>query len=502
MSTDYIWPLSKSSIPNEMNTSFGPRINTSRWDFHDGIDLPAAKGTQVFAMRGGTVHFAGNSGQDGYSSRHVVLEVDDPNDGLMYLVHLHLDSIDGAMTPGAPVVQGQEIGTVGDDGATYPHLHIEFLQGTPDPTAQTSRHPLKYLPYSNTANFTAPVADRFNRLGTLMAARLLFSACNKAEGDLLKIEVDLLSGTEVLATRIVDFHDKTTINKKRGNSDTLIFTNDIGVEGYQKSPMNDPQRPRTDLRYGILVRNIPDECYTLIARVFDVGGNAVTSAPIPVPHHTATDEFVDFEDGAMPPAGWKRVTSMTGSGTTVTNDAAAGHCGSRGMRCVDASATEASTQRAGIEHTLLGGRFEWIAEGWFKPTVLDLAPNDSIQLLRFLSGADLSVAARIIRHEGGVLRAGIVANDLDGTLKVATSSAIISLDVWRRWRLHLLRIGTRETTAVLYLDENGKMVEQDRLDWDSTASEPTILRAGIGFSSAGAKATVLTDELRLTESLL
>ena len=201
MSTEYIWPLSKSSIPNEINTSFGPRINTNRWDFHDGIDLPAAKGTKVFAMRGGTVRFAGNSGQDGYSSRHVVLEVDDPKDGLMYLVHLHLDSIDGAVTPGANVVQGQEIGTVGDDGATYPHVHIEFLQGTPDPKAQTSRHPLQYLPYSNTANFTAPVADRFNRLGTRMAARLLFGACNKSEGDLLKVEVDLLSGTEVLATR-------------------------------------------------------------------------------------------------------------------------------------------------------------------------------------------------------------------------------------------------------------------------------------------------------------
>jgi hypothetical protein len=68
--------------------------------------------------------------------------------------------------------------------------------------------------------------------------------------------------------------------------------------------------------------------------------------------------------------------------------------------------------------------------------------------------------------------------------------------------LHLLRIGTRETTAVLYLDVDGKMEEQDRLDWDSTASEPTALRAGIGRSSKGAKATVLTDELRLTETLL
>jgi len=59
MTSDYIWPLSKRSIPNEMNTSFGPRFNTNRWDFHDGIDLPAKKGTKIYAVRDGTVLFAG-----------------------------------------------------------------------------------------------------------------------------------------------------------------------------------------------------------------------------------------------------------------------------------------------------------------------------------------------------------------------------------------------------------------------------------------------------------
>lgn len=500
MTADYIWPLSRSSIPNDMNTSFGPRINTNRWDFHDGIDLPAEKGTKVFAMRDGTVLFADDKNHDGYSSRHIVLEVNDPIDGLMFLVHLHLDSIDADVVPGANVTQGQEIGTVGDDEATYPHLHIEFLQGTPDPTAQTSRHPLSYLPYSDTANLTAPVAGRFNRRGQLMAARLLFGACNKSEGDLLRVEVDLLSGTEVLATRVVDFHDKTTINKKRGNSDKFIFTNDIGVEGYQKSPMNDPIRARTDLRYGILLRNLSNDCDNLIARIFDVAGNSATSGPIPVPNQTATDEFIAFEDGAMPPAGWKRVKSTSGSGTTVTDDASAAHSGSRGMLSVDNSRTETASQRSGIEFTLPADRFEWIAEGWFNPAEMDLAPNDSIQLLRFMSGDDLSVAARIIRREGNLLLAGIVAKDLDGGLKVKDSSAVISIGVWRRWRLYLLRIGTRETTAVLYLNKDGAMKEQCRLNWDSTASEPTALRAGIGSSSAGAQATLLSDELRLTES--
>jgi murein DD-endopeptidase MepM/ murein hydrolase activator NlpD len=78
------------------------------------------------------MRFADTRNKDGYSSRHIVLEVDDPNDGLMYLVHLHLDSIDGTVTPGANVVQGQEIGTVGDDGATYSHLS-SFCKARPIP---------------------------------------------------------------------------------------------------------------------------------------------------------------------------------------------------------------------------------------------------------------------------------------------------------------------------------------------------------------------------------
>jgi hypothetical protein len=66
----------------------------------------------------------------------------------------------------------------------------------------------------------------------------------------------------------------------------------------------------------------------------------------------------------------------------------------------------------------------------------------------------------------------------------------------------LLRVATRETTANLYLDEGGRMKEQALLNWDSTVSGPASLRAGIGFSSTGAAATVLLDELWLTESEL
>ena len=483
---DYVWPLSNSTTPDEMNTSFGPRINFSKWDFHDGIDLPAPIGTNAYAMRAGTVHRAGDAGTNGYSSRHVVLQVTDPTDRLTYyLVYLHLNSI--AVTTGANVTQGQLVGTVGNDDATYSHLHIEFRKGT---AFQAGRvHPLRYLPYpnTNTANFTAPVLDRFNRMGTLMAARLLFEARSKLEGDLLRVEVDLKSGSTLLATRVVDFNDATTISG--GNSDLLAYVNNIAVEGYQTSNM--VVDGRNNLKYGILVRNLPSNCDTLVARVIDVGGKLSTSANIAVPNQMATNQKVTFEDNKMPPPGWTSVTSV---GTTVANNSTAVHTDSRGMLSTDASTTETTTQRAGIEYTFPTGRFEWIAEGWFNPTALGLASNQNLYLLHFLNRTNLSVAMRI-RNTAGLILAGIQAKKPDGSLTGIESTATIVTSAWQKWKLHVLRIATRETTAVLYLDD----VEQTRLNWDSTTYQPLQLRAGIGLTSAGATATVRTDELRLTE---
>ena len=495
---NYVWPLGNGPTPDEMNTSFGPRINEDQWDLHDGIDLPAPVGTAIHAVRGGKVRHAGPGGTGGFSSRHVVVKVDDPTDGVMYNVYVHLDSIDPAVSTGVSVAQGQVIGTVGKDDATYPHLHVEFRKGTHRQIG--SVHPLGYLPYTDTANWSAPVADRFNRLDAFMAARLLFGASSKLEGDLKRVEVDLLRGTRLLTTRVVDFNDKNTIFEGRG--DGRLYTSDIGVEGYQKSDMVKHQR--TDLAYGILVRRIPRRCDALVARVIDVGGNVATSDVMAVPDQAPVDEFVDFEDGQLPPAGWVTVTSAGGSGTEVSIAASAAHRGTKGLRCVDQSTAEASTQRAGIEYALPAGRFEWRAEGWFNPVALELSasPAQAVYLLYFLGDDGLSVAARI-QNDGGTLRPGLVAKNPDGGFPFDDGPGVIAVGEWRRWRLEVLRVASRETTAVLSLDEGGgRLKEQVRLNWDSRVHEPLRLRAGIGFSSVGAAATVLTDELWLTESTL
>ena len=158
----FIWPLGKSpDTPDEMNTSYGPRIDADRWDFHDGIDLPAPVATPVHAMADGIVHRAGPADQ-GFGSTHVVLKVCDPTDGQddLFLVYLHLDSIAEGVIPGAHVCQGDVLGVVGQEDATYPHLHFEFRKR--EPKQENSVHPLHYLDYPNTANFTQLRLDRCN----------------------------------------------------------------------------------------------------------------------------------------------------------------------------------------------------------------------------------------------------------------------------------------------------------------------------------------------------
>jgi hypothetical protein len=295
----------------------------------------------------------------------------------------------------------------------------------------------------------------------------------------------------------VDFDDKTTVVDSKG--DAFRYVNDICLEGYQKSNM--VAHNRADLAYGVLVRSIPTQCDGLLARTIDVGGNVAASQLIAVPNQAATDEFLDFEDGQLPPTGWTKVTSAGGSGTIVSIDASAGHSGARGLLCMDDSTTEASTQRAGIEYPLPPGRFEWRAEGWFNPTRLSLGPGQAVYLIYLLSGNRLSVAARI-HNNADMFRVGLVARGSDDTLRAKDGPATIDLGAWRKWRLEILRLATRETTAILYLNGVGSMSEQVRLDWDSTAHEPSSLRFGIGFSSLGAAATILADELRLTESEL
>jgi murein DD-endopeptidase MepM/ murein hydrolase activator NlpD len=85
------------------------------------------------------------------------------------------------------------IGAVGQEDATYPHLHFEFRKG--EPKEENSVHPLHYLHYPNTANFTQLRLDRCNfyRVGNddKRAVRLCCEALERREGDVQGVDVEL-----------------------------------------------------------------------------------------------------------------------------------------------------------------------------------------------------------------------------------------------------------------------------------------------------------------------
>lgn len=127
-----LWP-----VRGVLCSSFGGRLDpfSGEGAFHTGVDLSAARGTQVHVTADGIVSSAGWSGDYGK------LVVVDHGNGLQtYYAHLSQTLV----VPGQEVRAGQVIALSGGTGrATSPHLHYEVrVHGTPV-------NPYKYLAKSN-----------------------------------------------------------------------------------------------------------------------------------------------------------------------------------------------------------------------------------------------------------------------------------------------------------------------------------------------------------------
>jgi hypothetical protein len=495
----FIWPLSRSATPDEMNTSFGPRIDADRWDFHDGIDLPARLGTPVYAMADGVVHRAGPADKtgpgQGFGSTHVLLQVLDPADGKddLFLVHLHFDAIAEGVIAGAQVNQGDLIGTVGQEDASYPHLHFEFRKGGPE--QRRSVHPLNYLPYFNTANFTQFRLDSCNFYyedGDKRAVRLRFVVRNRKEGDLQGVRVEL-TGDGIAPRKLrVNFDDRETINSKQG--DEHAFKNGIAVEGYQKSNLKG-ERLR-DLQYGVIVKDITPEYETVKLHVLDVRSEKPKSVEFPLPKLEADEEPVNsqvgFEDQTFPPQGWE--IGLVGSNVCLPTV----HMGSRVLLCQDLGSLQGQLLRAGLRFALPPRRMSWRLKAEIKPTELEMSKGQLIHALAFLLGDNLLAAACVRKIRNDRYAAGVLIRSVDGLLRerinVEKEGEILP-DSSVRWELDLIRLGTRQTTAILRLDGS----EVVRINGDTTDVEPDAGCVGILHRHGGLQITLHVDQLLLTE---
>jgi Peptidase family M23 len=505
----FIWPLSaKSCVPDEMNTSYGPRIDADRWDFHDGIDLPAAVGTLVHAIADGMVHRAGPA-DDSFGSTYVVVQVRDPTDGKddLFLVYLHLDSIAEGVVPGAQVHQGDVIGAVGQEDATYPHLHFEFRKGGPE--QRRSVHPLHYLFYPNTANFTQLCLDRCNFYrrdnSDKRAVRLRFDALDRREGDLQAVDVELLKGEEgeggVDSLKLhVDFDDRDTIVSDKG--DAQAFKNGIAVEGYQKSNLKG--EGLSDLHYGVIVEDITPEFTCVKLQVVDAKHGQPETAEFPLPTLEAgknpVNSRVSFEGQTFPPRGWKLHLLP---GNVCRPDPAAALDRSRGLLCQDFQSSPGTLIRAGLCFALPDDRspvrpMSWRLRADIQPAELLMDPGLVIHPLAFMAGNDLVAAACLRKIRNDEYIAGVLIRSADGLFRerIDVNEGEIFRDGQVRWKLELLRVGTRQTTAVLRLNNNVVA----RINGDTTSVEPDAACVGILHRHSGLRITLHVDQLLLTEA--
>jgi Peptidase family M23 len=497
----FIWPLGKSDDrPDEMNTSFGPRIDADRWDFHDGIDLPAPVGTPVHAMADGMVHRAGPADQV-FGSTHVRLKVDGQDN--LFLVYLHLDSIAEGVIPGAHVKQGDIIGGVGQEDATYPHLHFEFRQGGPEQVH--SVHPLHHLRYLNTANFRNLRLDRCNFYrddGDKRMLRLRFDVVDRREGDLQGVDVEL-TGEGVDPRKLhVDFDDRSTIVSDKGDQHAFNEQG-IAVEGYQKSNLKG--EGLNDLHYGVLVKDITPEFKSVKLQLLEVKNGNPKSTDFSLPTLDTGNKPINSRAGfeereTFPPPGWKLSVL---SRNICRPDSAAALTDSRGLLCQDLQSVQGALIRAGLRFALLANRsrvrpMSWRLRADIKPAELQMDRGLVIHPLAFLVGSDVVAAACLRKISNGELVAGVLIRSADGLFRerIDVIEGKISTDDPIGWDLELLRVGTRQTTAVLRLNNNVVA----RINGDTTSVEPDAACVGILHRHGGLHITLHADQLLLTEA--
>jgi hypothetical protein len=183
-----IWPLATTDSvdADSVHSPYGPRW-IGRYDFHAGIDLPAARGTPVHAVMTGTVAQVRTWDGSSTGAGNAVLVHHAAGVSTSYL-HLH----DMRVKEGQVVHVGDVIGTVGSTGATYPHLHFGYMQGLGGNSVdeRRSRNPLELLPHSRPSDLGAITFDDPATVTLTVPLQSMTIASITLQGDSLERAVD------------------------------------------------------------------------------------------------------------------------------------------------------------------------------------------------------------------------------------------------------------------------------------------------------------------------
>jgi murein DD-endopeptidase MepM/ murein hydrolase activator NlpD len=115
-------PFGETNWLPYVTSYYGYRVHpiTGEKNYHKGLDIGMPEGTEILAGHGGTVTFAGNSGDYG-----LVVVIED-GDGLVSK-YAHCSAL--LVSAGQTVNAGDLIAKVGNTGqSTGPHLHLEIIK--------------------------------------------------------------------------------------------------------------------------------------------------------------------------------------------------------------------------------------------------------------------------------------------------------------------------------------------------------------------------------------
>ncbi|MFK7931902.1 MAG: M23 family metallopeptidase [Saprospiraceae bacterium] len=123
LSRSFLFPLKNKDL-TDIISGYGDQRGGGKRQ-HEGIDIPAPKGTPVIAISKGTISKVANKGNGG---KQVWLK---SNDGKHTFFYAHLNSF--TVAEGQLIKRGEQIGTVGNTGNarhTLPHLHLGVYVGS------------------------------------------------------------------------------------------------------------------------------------------------------------------------------------------------------------------------------------------------------------------------------------------------------------------------------------------------------------------------------------
>jgi len=260
-----------------------------------------------------------------------------------------------------------------------------------------------------------------------------------------------------------------------------------------------------DLHYGVIIRDISPQFEQVTLQVLDATSGPPIRAEFPLPTLRAgaqpVNSRVGFESQTFPPRGWDvRVLR----GNVCRPDAVAALTGSRGLLCQDLQSGPGTLIRAGLRFALPVDRsrvhpMSWRLRADIRHAAVQMDKGQVIHPLTFLAGDEVVAAACLRKTTSDELIAGVLIRSATGLFRerIDVIEGKVVIDDAVQWELELLRIGTRQTTAVLRL----RNTVVARINGDTTSVEPDAACVGIVHRHGGVQITLHVDQILLTEAL-